>query len=491
MRTIERYFRNRQRLPSIPVAFESDSKTHFFHSARPRAKKATSMPNSFAPHGIDIPLPPAAPRVLSAARVITTADAPPIEDGAVVLADGQIVWVGQRLALPPAYRHLDTTHYSGATILPGLIETHAHLSSYATFQRPTTPDPDRHDHAWATLASVSAARQLASLGVTTVQSLGSPFFADVALREAVEHGLVAGPRIVAAGPQLTPTGGHARSTGGEADSPDELRRRVRDHHESGVDTIKVMATGGFVTADLAPWGAQFTTAELRAIVDEAHRLGRRTAAHADGTEGIRRAVSAGIDYLAHVSFVDGDTRTSFDPELADVIAEKHIFVDTCSTSPLPPASGETSTPRTLELYRRGVHLVAGNDIGVVLPPSAYVFALQQLELSGLPRTEVLLAATTRAAAAVGLAGVTGTLAAGYDADLIVSDGDPLSDLSVLNRLHEIVIGGRTFVPDLVAPFDPTPLDRGDGPRRVRAATQGRRARPRTRPDPISTFALTH
>nr|WP_300144221.1 amidohydrolase family protein [Propionicimonas sp.] len=409
---------------------------------------------------------PAGPadRVISASRLITAPGQPVVPEGAVAIESGRVAWVGPKPQLPTRFAEHPQTTYPGATILPGLIETHAHLGSFAGRIVPDTPEPAGHDPAWVALSSVATARQLASVGVTTVQSLGSRFFADVALREAVAAGLVAGPRIVAAGPQLTTTGGHAWATGGEADSAGALRRAVREHHKAGVDAVKVMATGGFMTERTAPWRAQFTTAELAAVVEEAHRLGTHTAAHAHGTEGIRRAVDAGIDYLAHASFIDPTGRTLFEPELADRIAVAGIYVDTCSPPSWPPVAGETITPRADELYRRGVQLVAGHDIGAVLPPSGYTYGLKQLHASGLPIAEVLTAATSRAAAAVGLAGVTGVLAPGYAADLIVTAGDPLADLSALDHLVEIVIAGRTFVPDPVAPFDPEQLVAGDGPR---------------------------
>lgn len=412
------------------------------------------MPSLTLPDpGLD-PLPSATPRIVSATRVILAAGEPPVADGAVVIDERHIVWTGPRSQLPHDYADLPETDHPGATILPGLIETHAHLGSYASRLTPDVPDPSRHRAAWTALSSVATARQLASVGVTTVQSLGSPYFADVALREAIATGLGAGPRIVAAGPQLTTTGGHAWSNGAEVDSVTDIRRAVRRHHKAGTDLIKVMATGGFMTARTDPWKAQFTTEELRVLVEEAHRLGKHTAAHAHGTEGIRRAVDAGVDYIAHASFIGEDGRTDVDLELIDRIAERGIFVDTCSPPTRPPVEGETISPRAAELFQRGVRLVTGHDIGAVLPPSAYTFGLKQLEASGLPRVEVLRAATSTAAAAVGLAGVAGVLAPGYSADLIVAAGDPLADLSALDSLLEIVIAGRTFRPDPVIPYVP-------------------------------------
>ncbi|MFZ2624344.1 MAG: amidohydrolase family protein [Propionibacterium sp.] len=429
----------------------------------------------FARRALDPP-PQTPDRVIGASRLFERPDRPPVPEGAVAIVGGRVAWAGPRAALPEDYRQLPETRHPGGTILPGLIETHAHLGSATRTFVPQVPDPALHDQAWQALFSVTTARQLASVGVTTVQSLGALQYSDVALREAIRGGQLAGPRIVAAGPQLTTTGGHSWINGGEVDSVDDIRRAVRLHHKAGTDLVKVMATGGFMTAASLPWNPQFTTAELRVMVDEAHRLGKHTAAHAHGTEGIRRAVDAHIDYLAHASFVDADGRTRFDPRLADRIAEQGIFVDTCSPPSWPPVPGETLTPRALELYQHGVGLVTGHDIGAVLPPSGYTFGLRQLHASGIPRAEVLTAATTRAAAAVGLEGVTGELVAGRSADLIVTDGDPLADLDALDHLLEIVIEGRSFAPDPVTAFDPARLGSPDapgGPGEVRARWNSR------------------
>jgi imidazolonepropionase-like amidohydrolase len=434
------------------------------------------------PFGLD-PLSSSSSSVVTARRAFTATGAPPVEDAAVVIEDATIAWVGHRARLPERYEGLPVDDHPEATVLPGLIETHAHLGSYTPHISVDAPDPSVHERSLVALSSVAIARQLASVGVTTVQSLGSRHFADVALRDAVAAGLLAGPRIVAAGPQLTTTSGHAWATGGEVDSVDDIRLAVRRHHKAGADVIKVMATGGFMTARTAPWHAQFTQEELAVLVREAHRLGKHTAAHAHGTEGIRRATLAGIDYIAHASFVDEAGRTAFDPWLADQLAERGVFVDTCSPPSWPAVEGETISPRAYELYRHGVRLVAGHDIGAVLPPSAYTYGLRQLHDSGIPIEEVLLAATSRAAAAVGLAGLTGVLAEGYAADLIVVEGDPLVDLAALDRLRRVIIAGRDFRPDPVTPYDPPARSGGGGPSDVRHAFHQRRLRAASHPLP--------
>ena len=421
------------------------------------------------PRGLDAPHNPI-DRVITAERAFLATGADVVVDPAVVIADGTIRWVGPRAELPAQYADLPVEDHPGATILPGLIETHAHLASYETAFPLTTPDPSQHARSLAAISSVTIARQLASIGVTTVQSLGSRYFADVALREAINSGIVAGPNIVAAGPQLTTSAGHSWTNGAEVDSIDDIRKQVREHHKAGVDVIKVMATGGFMSTNTSPWKPQFTEGELHALVEEATRLGKHTAAHAHSTEGIRRAVNAGISYIAHGSFIDDDGRTSFDPRLADQIAEAGVFVDVCSPPSWPPVPGETIAPRALELYEHGVQLVTGHDVGAVIPASAYHYGLQQLERAGIPRHEVLLSATTRAAAAAGLAGVTGALLPEYRADLIIARGNPLDDLRALEDLEEVIINGATFARDAVRPYRPIEEDVDPKERAERASS---------------------
>ena len=303
----------------------------------------------------------------------------------------------------------------GATLMPGLIETHDHLPTSGTDVE--YPDYGPHEVARLTLNAARAARELLSEGVTSVQSLGARHYVDVALRDAVNAGDLRGPRIVASGPQITTTGGHAHHAGGSA-----------------------------------PWFAQFTVEELRVMFDEAHRLGKWTAAHAHGVQGIERAVRAGVDYVAHASFVSEAGRTEFDPRLADEMANAGVYVDCTIVAGLPGfiASDPSYAPPARLLWEHGVRIVAGHDAGIPgSPQRAYVGGLQALEEVGLPRNEVLLAATSRAAAGIGRAGVAGVLAAGFEADFIAVAGDPRQDLSVLHNLRLVAARGREFRPDRV------------------------------------------
>lgn len=390
-------------------------------------------------------------RVIAATRVITGKPGEVIEDGAVAIRGTSIAWVGQRGELPEEFQAVPLAEYPGGTILPGLVETHAHLGSRPG-SGPRVPDVARHDQSWNALHSVHVLRQLGSIGITSAQSLGSRFYTDVAVREAVAQGLIDGPRIVAAGPMITTTAGHDWKDGAEVDSIDDIRHAVREHHKAGADVIKAAVTGGFFTPGTAQWKAQFSVGEIKVLVEEAHRLGKHVAVHAHGTQGIERAVEAGVDYIAHATFISDDGTTQFEPELADRIARAGIYVDVAAPPSYPLVPGETIAPRAYELYSHGVRIVTGHDIGAVIPAHAYLFGLQQLEEAGIPRDEILLAATSRAAAAIGLAGITGVIAPEYAADLLVVTGNPLEDLHALDHRELILMRGKQFVPEPLPEF---------------------------------------
>lgn len=417
--------------------------------------------------------------LLTASRLWTgTGDL--VEDGAALVRDGSVVWAGPRTQAPAEAGSARRVDHPGATILPGLVETHAHLSHGSPPLSPPTLATERHQVPWDVLSSLHTARVLASQGVTTVQSLGARYFTDVTLREAVSAGVVQSPRIVASGPQITTTGGHSWRNGGEVDSLDDIRHTVREHHKWGVDVVKVMATGGFMTEGSAPWNPQFSTEELRVLVGEAHRLGKHTAAHAHGTEGIRRSMEAGIDYIAHASFTGEDGVTGFNPHLADEMAERGTFVDVSAVPTFPPVEGEHFGARARELWEHGVGIVTGSDIGAVLPPEGYLWVLEQLAASGIPPREVLVAATSRAAASVGLAGVTGALLPGYDADLIVVGGNPLEDIADLRDLRLVLLRGGESIPEAFEAYEP-PSGFGDPPARIVRIRREREERARRHP----------
>jgi imidazolonepropionase-like amidohydrolase len=387
------------------------------------------------------------PEVLTAPRVLTGGQA--ISDGAVVLGDRTVDWVGPAAALPAEYAARPRTDYPGATIMPGLIDAHVHLGFDGG------PDPAarmrRETDAQQLVLMLHHARQLLGVGVTTARDLGARGYLDVVVRDAIASGLARGPRLVVSGRPITVTGGHCWFMGGEADSEDDLRRMVRTHHKHGADLIKVMSTGGFMTTGSAPWHAQFTREQLAVITEEAGRVDKRVAAHAHGIEGIRRAVEAGVSTLEHCSFVTETNERRFDKPLAAMIAERGIFV--CPTinvnAPyVAELTGLAVGEYLTTMHDLGVRLIAGTDAGVDnTPHHQYAGGLAYFVRLGFSPVQVLAMATTEAAAALGVDAITGRLAPGYDADLIVVDGDPLADITALSQLLRVVARGRDYRPD--------------------------------------------
>jgi len=372
-----------------------------------------------------------------------------VVDGAVVLGDRTVDWAGPAAALPAEYLSLPRTDYPGSTILPGLIDSHVHLAfdggpNPAARMRAETDEQQL-------MLMLHSARQLLGVGVTTARDLGGRGYLAVAVRDAIAAGLARGPRLVVAAAPVTVTGGHCWFMGGEADSEEDLRRLVRTHHKHGADLIKVMSTGGFMTDGSAPWYAQFTTAQLAVIVEEAARVDKPVAAHAHGIEGIRRAVEAGVTTIEHCSFVTETNERRFTEALAARIAERGMFVCPTVSGSAPYVAQLTGVEvgaYVKAMHDMGVRIIAGTDAGVDNNPHhQYVGGLEYLVTLGFQPAQVLAMATTEAAAALGLGAVIGRLAPGYDADLIVVPGDPQADISVLRELRRVIARGRDYVPD--------------------------------------------
>jgi imidazolonepropionase-like amidohydrolase len=403
-------------------------------------------------------------RILIADRVLAGPGLSTVTDGAVVVDGDRVAWVGpERELAEHGYPAPDDVveRYGDATVLPGLIDAHVHLA-FDGGAHPVARMRAEND-SQQTALMLASARQLLSVGVTTARDLGSRDYLNVDVRDAIAAGTVQGPRIVAAGPPITVTGGHCWFMGAEVDTVEEMRRMVRRHHKAGVDVVKVMSTGGNMTAGSAPWHAQFTTDELRAAVEEAHRLGKKVAAHAHGTEGIRRALDAGVDSLEHCSFQTEDGFGAADPELVARIAASPVAVSpTCNFR--MPAFAELMPDRALalgELHRRGATIVASTDAGIDnTPHHGYVGGLEAMTTFGMTPRDVLAAATVVAARVLGVDDVTGALSPGLEADVVVVAGDPTRAVAALHDLRRVLTRGTPFVPDELPPLpelDPSTL----------------------------------
>jgi imidazolonepropionase-like amidohydrolase len=385
-------------------------------------------------------------------------------DGPRIVAAGPLDSVTAAHSLPP-----DVVDLGDLTLMPGLVDAHVHLG-FDGGPGPVARMKAETDTEQLILM-LRSARELLSAGVTTARDLGARSFLDLAVRAAIASGMADGPRLVTAARPLTPTGGHCWFMGGECDSTDELRRMVRLHHKMGADFVKVMSTGGFMTEGAPPWSAQFSPAELDAVVTETHRLGKRVAAHAHGTLGIAQAVAARVDTIEHCSFAGPDRKygSDFDPAVVDEIAAAGIYV--CPTMNVHAGTirdrfGDALDKVIMGLYSGGAQIIAGTDAGIDnCPHGAYVSGLEALAMVGLPAAEILEAATLRAARALGVDDRTGTIEPGKDADLIAVRGDPRSDLSVLRHVELVVARGTEHFPpaaprvraaELAAPAGPGP-----------------------------------
>lgn len=395
--------------------------------------------------------------VLTNARVIDGTGGAPIERASVRIEDGRIVEVGMfDGALPDAAIDLE-----GRTVMPGLIDAHAHLSSDISRSPGFGPPPPLkgelprpRELGYFVLAKT--ARTLLAAGITTVRDVGSYDDEAIALREAVRLGIVEGPRILSCGRIISATapGGAIFTTMyREADGADEMRRAVREQLRRGADFIKLMATGARSVLAEDPEPAQMTATEIEAIVDEAHRLGVRVAAHVEGLAGARLAVNAGVNTIEHGLSLHRE------PALLDEMARRGIvLVPTLSTfhdlaerftDAFAPALVEQAKRQLEEAYATllaasaaGVTLAMGHDSG---PPGENAIELVRMVDGGLPALEGISAATRGSAKALGLLDV-GTVSAGAVADLVVIDGDPASDMRMLldpQRLWMVIQSGST------------------------------------------------
>src|SRR6266571_2701911 len=340
--------------------------------------------------------------VLTAPRVL--AGDGPMAGGAVVIDDATVRWVGESDALPAEFAALPRNDYQGATIMPGLIDSHVHLG-FDGGPQPARRMRDESDEQQLILM-LKTARDLLGIGVTTARDLGARGYLAIVVRDAIAAGLARGPRMVVAASPITVTGGHCWFMGAEADSEDDLRRLVRTLHKHGADLIKVMSTGGFMTPGSAPWYAQFSTAQLAVVVAEAGRVDMPVAAHAHGIDGIRHAVEAGVTTIEHCSFVTATNERRFNETLAAMIAEKGIFV--CPTinvnAPyVAKLTGISVGQHVKPLHEMGVRIIAGTDAGIDnTPHHQLVGGLEYLVTLGFGPEQVIAMATTEASAALGV-----------------------------------------------------------------------------------------
>ena len=335
----------------------------------------------------------------------------------------------------------------GRTLLPGLIDAHAHVG--VSFPKPA-PAHGAEPLLPGTVAHLLAAelREVLRMGITTMRDVGSLGDLVVEARQAMRYGAFDGPRLLTCGRIVSPTGPGGRFFEGmyrEADGPDDVRRAVREQLRYGADFVKVMTTGARSVELEDPDPAQLTREELGVVVDEAHRMGYRVCAHCEGLAGTELAIEAGIDTIEHGMYLNQR------PDLLErMAANDQVLVPTLSfllhvagLDPVDEHAPSTWTPLLVELGRHNVEqaqltLVAARDAGVRLavghdtaPLRAGMNELLRMIEAGLTTREALVAATSGAAYALGIAEHAGTVEPGKLADLVVVDGDPLAEPELL------------------------------------------------------------
>ncbi len=366
----------------------------------------------------------------------------------LVVENGRIVAVGPAADVAPRAGGARVVDLVG-TLLPGLIDCHTHVSLSGGLN--PVADLKTEGRTRRTVRALHALTAQRRAGVTTIRDMGGPEGLDLELARGLREGWIEGPRMLAAGEVVCITGGHACFLGIEADGPDAVRAAVRKQLKAGCDLVKVIATGGVITAGVEPGAAQMTPEELRAACEEARKAGRLVAAHAQGTEGIRNALVAGVATIEHGFFLDAET-------IGLMVARGTTLVPTFAAGQAMLEGESAGVPSFMvEKIKRvkgahiasfqaalaaGVHVACGTDAGTPLNPHGRIATELELFVRfGATPAQAIAAATGNAARALGRDDV-GLLAEGRRADLLWVADDPLEDIHRISRVRGVWMDGR-------------------------------------------------
>ena len=395
--------------------------------------------------------------VITADRMVDVANGKVVKQAAVIVTDNIITASGRLkdLTVPNEATRIDL---GNATLMPGLMDMHVHLTSDATrhgYKRLEVSLPR------AAITGVKHAKATLDAGFTTVRNVGAPGFADVALRDAINAGDVVGPRMFVAGPSLGVTGGHCDSnllpyeydnySEGVADGPWEVRKKVRRNIKYGATVIKFCATGGVLSKGTKVGAQQYTFEEMKALIDEAHLRGLTVATHAHGTSGIKAAIKAGVDSVEHVSLLDDEaidlakkngTYFSMDIYVTEYIlgeGEKAGILEESLNK--ERIVGKTQRENFEKAVKAGVNMVFGSDAGVY-PHGDNPKQFARMVKFGMTPIQAIQAATINPARLLKQEATLGSLEKGKLADIVAVPGNPLDDMSLMEKVGFVMKDGQ-------------------------------------------------
>ena len=401
--------------------------------------------------------------VVRAGRLVEPDSGTVLTDQVILVDDGKIQAVGKGLVIPAGAKVIDL---SDKTVLPGFIDCHTHLADGNGLQNGDPFNILRKTASRVVLESVRNARVTLLSGFTTVRDVGTyRALNDIALRDAIADGEIIGPRMYVAGAYITITGGAGAMTGqapdiqlpwdlhyGEANSPWEVRQKVRLLAHDGVDHIKILSTGAVLTHGSSPNATEFTLEELQAAVEEARNFGLRVEAHAHNPEGIKNAIRAGVASVEHATLIDdeGIALAKKNGTYLDMDIYDEECIQTEGKGTIPPdflehdrALGEKQRQNFRKAVEAGVKMAFGTDLGVCpygTSPNQFAFMVKY----GMTPMQAIQAATSNAADLLGHSDVIGSIKPGKSADIVAVGGDPLKDIQVLESVDFVMKEGKVY-----------------------------------------------